>query len=78
MARKSQSKEKEEIKETEETKSSRKIVKPVITFDSYFARLLKENTKIQPHHKAPMRSFAKKYGIEEGTLEDFQRIFRLY
>lgn len=71
---------KKDIKESnkEESTTSRKIVKPVISFDNYFARMLKEDPKVLPHHKAPMRAYAEQHNLMSGTLDEFQRLFRLY
>lgn len=68
----------EEIKEESKKASSTKSVKPVISFDSYFAGALRKNPSIQPHHKAPMRAFAEKHKLGSGTLEDFEKLFSRY
>jgi len=61
-----------------EVKKSRKIIKRIISFDVYFQGLISSGSKVQIHHKAPMRQFAKSKNLENGTKEDFDRIFRLY
>lgn len=68
----------EEIKEESKKAPVEKSVKPVISFDGYFSGVLKENPKIQPHHKAPMRAFAEKHNMLSGTLEQFKKVFSLY
>lgn len=52
-------------------------VKPLISFDAYFQALVKQQ-KALPHHKAPMRTFAKKNDMLNGTKEDFEKLFRSY
>lgn len=73
--------DREESKEDKKLKSvapSRKIYKRVFSFDAYFQGLMRENSKIYPHHKAPMKKYAESKGLTEATKEDFDRIFRLY
>lgn len=73
--------QKEEKAETQEVerKPSRKIVERVLSFDAYFVALMrKSGGKIQPHHKAPMKSYAKQHGKLEATEKEFDRLFRLY
>ena len=73
--------QKEEEKEQEVKRPaapSRKIVKRVMSFDVYFQGLMKKNSKILVHHKAPMRKYAELKGLKEGSEEQFDRIFRLY
>ena len=57
---------------------SRKIEKPIISFDVYFQILMRKNARILAHHKAPMRNYAESNGLKKATKEDFDRIFRLY
>lgn len=50
----------------------------VISFDVYFQGLMQFESRIQPHHKAPMKKYAEQNGLLKGTKEEFDRIFRLY
>lgn len=54
-------------------------LKVKMSFDAYFQGLMKEKKGyIMAHHKAPMRRYAEKQGITEGTKEEFDQVFRLY
>lgn len=68
-----------ESKETvEEPKEApKRDLKPVMNFDAYFQSLMSEK-KVQIHHKAPMRKFAQKAGIDNGTKAEFDKVFKLY
>ena len=57
---------------------SRRIMKRIMSFDVYFHSLMRKNSKIQPHHKAPMRNYAESQDLKEGTEDQFDRVFRLY
>ncbi len=50
----------------------------VIAFDVYFIMLLKKNSKILPHHKAPMRKYAEVRGLKEATKTQFDHVFKSY
>lgn len=52
-------------------------VERVISFDAYF-NLLKAQGKAYAHHKAPMRKHAESNGLKEGTLPEFEKLFKSY
>ena len=52
--------------------------KRILSFDVYFQTLMRKDSKVQSHHKAPMRKYAEAKGLIEATEEEFDRIFRLY
>jgi hypothetical protein len=58
--------------------ASRKFRKPLVSFDAYFQLLMKRESRIVPHHKAPMRKYAERHDLKEATIEEFDRIFKLY
>jgi hypothetical protein len=52
--------------------------KELMTFDAFFQKLLIEG-RVYLHHKAPMRLYAKKNGLNgDATLEQFEAVFRNY
>ena len=55
-----------------------KKVKSLMSFDVYFSLLMKTRPEVMKHHKAPMRLFAEKNGLTNGTLEDFEKLFSSY
>ncbi len=58
---------------------SRKKLRKLITFDAYFMKLVRNDPKILPHHKAPMRQYAESKGLEgAATEEDFKLAFERY
>jgi len=67
----------EVIVESEEKKTS-KPTKRVLSFDVYFQLLMKRNSKIRAHHKAPMKKYAENNELDEATEEDFDKIFKRY
>lgn len=51
----------------------------LISFETYFRRLMHKKPEVMLHHKAPMRSFAESSGMAEfATEEDFDRVFSRY
>lgn len=68
----------EETKSPRSESKNKKKIELVMTFDAYFQGLMSSNPHVLPHHKAPMRSFAKSKGINDGTKEQFDRVFQLY
>lgn len=73
---------KDELKSEEaekKTKSqSSKKVEPVVSFDAYFRKMMSENQKVQSHHKAPMKAYAKRHDMLNGTLKEFEKLFSSY
>ena len=58
-------------------KKEPKEVKPKISFDTYF-EILKKKSKVAPHHKAPLKLYMYKKGLETATLEEFDKAFSKY
>lgn len=69
--------EKEGNMEVEIVPKPKKPIDRVFSFDAFFS-LLKAKGKVMAHHKAPMKQYAKANGLEEGTQEEFERLFKRY
>jgi len=61
-----------------ESTSEKKKDEQLINFDLYFQLLMKREPRILAHHKAPMRKFAEQNKITEATIEEFDKVFKLY
>ena len=48
----------------------------VISFDVYFRKMQALDSRIQNHHKAPMKRFAEQNGLHNATEKQFDEIFR--
>ena len=59
-------------------RASKKKLEPVMDFDAYFRRLMAERPHVRLHHKAPMRQYAEANNLLEGTLEQFEKVFKSY
>lgn len=69
MAKEKKYKKEEYIEESDKSN--------LLSFDVYFQGLIQKN-KALSHHKAPMRKYAEDLGVEEGTKEEFDSIFKRY
>lgn len=68
--------DRDDIKKVEaEIQPSQKIL---LDFDLYFQKLMVKNTRVQAHHKAPMRKFSESKGFKEATEDQFDEIFKEY
>jgi hypothetical protein len=56
------------------------VVEPesVLSFDVYFRKLISTKPEVQPHHKLPMKQYAKAKGLETATEKQFDEIFGSY
>lgn len=51
----------------------------LISFDVYFQTLMRKDSKIMLHHKAPMRQYAESNGISGlATEQEFDAVFSRY
>lgn len=71
-------KEKKQDKSKTSSKTSLKKVPQLISFDAYFQGLMRTDSKIYLHHKAPMKKYANKNGLSYATLEQFEKLFKAY
>lgn len=66
--------------ETEQESSFEEVpkVKPLMSFDAYFSKLV--HTKgMMLHHKAPMRNYAEAQGLKDlATEAEFDSVFERY
>lgn len=65
-------------KEFPEKDSVKKQEPRTMSFDVYFLKMQAQNSKVLPHHKAPMRHFAEQQGLTTATEEQFDKVFRTY
>lgn len=50
----------------------------IINFDAYFQKLMRKDSKILIHHKAPMRKYAEENGLDTATEKEFDSVFAKY
>ena len=71
--------EKTTIKKGKIPKGSKdKLESQKISFDAYFRMLVSKDNSVLPHHKAPMKSWIIGKGLENATIEEFERILKKY
>ncbi len=71
--------EKDNVEEEDQsTRVESKSVKLVLSFDMYFQLLRQRDPNVLIHHKAPMRKFAEAQKTENGTVDEFDKIFKKY
>lgn len=79
--RKKELESEEKVEEVQESKAPKKSDAPsqVTSFDAYFRKLMNKSSKIQMHHKAPMRKYAESKGLGQSASEkDFDEAFKTY
>ncbi|NIU02215.1 MAG: hypothetical protein GWN01_15335 [Nitrosopumilaceae archaeon] len=77
---KKEKKKKDELKSEKKSKRSHnnREVEPVISFDAFFNKMVKNRSDVHPHHKAPMQAFASKRGMLSATEKDYKKLFSSY